>query len=411
MSDPSSPPEPRQEERDPQRSPELKELFPFPNEAQFLRLLSKFVRDRVLYPEHHPQIVADITMIKSALPLLFTGRSERTFVFIEDQIFVDDRLLTHTQRNLPEISKIFLETHIDALTFRQGLTWDEFGSFLNYLLALKEGLTQQPEFSSAHIEIRALSALGGAKQPVSPVIQDMSASASRRLPKNTPYADEAKMIQEVYTNWDTAQEALIGLVVKIIHALEKCLFQNHQSFVPLADLKSYDEYTYVHAINLAVLTMAQAEYMGFPKGAVHAFGVGALLHDVGKTQIPAHILNKQGKLTAEEFDEMKKHPVLGAAVLLQYPEIPRISVIVAYEHHLKYDGTGYPLMKQKRRPHIASRFTAISDQFDALRSNRPYRDAMPTEKIFELMQESRGTGLDPHLLDQFVIFMKSKKIS
>jgi putative nucleotidyltransferase with HDIG domain len=156
--------------------------------------------------------------------------------------------------------------------------------------------------------------------------------------------------------------------------------------------------------------MAMADSIGCSREAIHAFGVAALLHDVGKTQVPTEILNKQGQLTPEELEEMKKHPVRGAATLLQYSEIPRVAVIVAYEHHLKYDGTGYPTMKQKRKQHLACRLTAIADQFDAMRSNRPYREAMLPEKIFEIMQQSRGTGLDPDLLDNFITFMKLRKI-
>ncbi|HUK55745.1 MAG TPA: HD domain-containing phosphohydrolase [Nitrospiria bacterium] len=406
--DPTSPDGPR-------KTPRFQEIVPSSPEEKFLRALSKFLWDRALYPENHPQILVDVSTLQTALSLLFSERPERVFVFIEDQIFVDDRLLPNAQRNTGDIAKFLRERQVDAFILRQGLTWNEFGPFLNSLLTSKQESSKQessrkPAFHSPHIEIRELSSVEGTKPVVPSIIQDLGFSVSKTASKKTRFVDEAKLIRDIYTDWNTTQEALVNLVVKIMHVLEKGLFENHQSFIPLADLKSYDEYTYVHAINLAILTMAQAESMGFPKEAVHAFGVGALLHDVGKTQVPIDVLNKQGKLSPEEFEEMKKHPVHGAVVLLQYPEIPPIAAIVAYEHHLKYDGTGYPSMKQKRTPHVASRFTSISDQFDAMRSNRPYRDALPPEKIFELMQESRGTGLDPDLLDHFIAFMKSRKI-
>jgi len=401
--DPTSPDGPR-------KTPRFQEIVPSSPEEKFLRALSKFLWDRALYPENHPQILVDVSTLQTALSLLFSERPERVFVFIEDQIFVDDRLLPNAQRNTGDIAKFLRERQVDAFILRQGLTWNEFGPFLNSLLTSKQESSRKPAFHSPHIEIRELSSVEGTKPVVPSIIQDLGFSVSKTASKKTRFVDEAKLIRDIYTDWNTTQEALVNLVVKIMHVLEKGLFENHQSFIPLADLKSYDEYTYVHAINLAILTMAQAESMGFPKEAVHAFGVGALLHDVGKTQVPIDVLNKQGKLSPEEFEEMKKHPVHGAVVLLQYPEIPPIAAIVAYEHHLKYDGTGYPSMKQKRTPHVASRFTSISDQFDAMRSNRPYRDALPPEKIFELMQESRGTGLDPDLLDHFIAFMKSRKI-
>ena len=379
-------------------------------EEKFLRALVKFLRDRVLYPEKHPQILGNVSNLQRSLPFLFMEHPERIFVFIEDQIFVDDRLLTSAQTNMADIVKIFHERRVDALILRQGLSWDEFRSFLNYLSVSKTDDAQKTVFHSHHIEIRDLSSAGGMKPAVSSVVQDLNFAVSKSSLNKVRFSDEAKIVRDIYTDWNAAQEMLVSLVDRIMLALEKGLFENYQSFIPLGDLKSYDEYTYVHAINLAILTMALATSMSFPREAIHAFGVGALLHDVGKTQVPAHILNKQGQLTPEETEEMKKHPVRGALALLQYPDIPRIAALVAYEHHLRYDGTGYPTMKRKRTQHVASRFTAIADQFDAMRSNRPYREALPPEKIFDVMRETRGTGLDPELLDHFIAFMKSRKI-
>ncbi len=380
-------------------------------EEKFLRAFLRVLRDKAMYPENHPQVLSAVSNLKGTIQGLFTERQERTFVFIEDQVFVDDRLLTHTQTNPADVVKIFREKRVDALILRQGLSWDEFCSFLDHLSTSKLEGTQKLVFHSPHIDIGDLSpAAAGSAPAVSPVIQDLGAAISKSALNKARFEDESKIMQDIYTDWDTAQETLVTLVDRVMQALERGLFTNYQSFIPLGELKSYDEYTYVHAINLAILTMALAESIGCCREDVHAFGVGSLLHDVGKTQVSVNVLHKQGQLTPEEFEEMKKHPIRGAATLLQYPEIPPVAAIVAYEHHLKYDGTGYPTMKQQRKQHLASRLTAIADQFDAMRSNRPYREAMPPEKILEIMQQSRGTGLDPELLDHFIAFIKPRKI-
>lgn len=385
------------------------------SEETFLRALSRLISDRELYPQKHPQIIADTLALETKLPLLFEKHTELIFVFIEDQIFINDQLMNNAS-NLPDILKIFRDRKIDALILRQGISWAEFESFLNGFLLSREEVPSKPNYCSLNIETKELlSGKGGpGKGPKDPssLIQNWSASAEqvKGTLKKERFGDEAKMVQDIYMDWNTAQKALGSLVVKIMNVLEKGLFQNQKSFIPLADLKAFDEYTYVHAINLAILTMAQAESLNFSKDVIHAFGIGALLHDVGKTQVPLHILNKQGQLTPEEFDEIKKHPVRGAFILLQYPEIPRLATIIAYEHHLKYDGSGYPLITQKRIPHISSRIAAISDQFDALRSNRSYREALPPDKILDIMHESRGTGLDPLLFDHFMVLLKSRKV-
>jgi putative nucleotidyltransferase with HDIG domain len=391
-------------------SPAAPELPQSGSEEKFLRALSKLMRDRVLYPEKHPQILVDVSSLQSTVPLLFAERPERIFVFIEDQIFIDDRRLATASAHPPDAVKIFRDKRIDALVLREGLSLEEIKAFLDDLLGSKPDNNPKPAFRSPHIEIRELSSKDEKKAILHSGLEGQGAATSKPSLNKMRFSDETKIIREIYTEWNASHGSQVSMVFKIMNALEKGLYENYQSFIPLADLKSYDEYTYVHAINLAILTMAQAESFGFPREAVHAFGIGALLHDVGKTQVSLQVLNKQGQLTPEEFEEMKKHPVLGASVLLQYPEVPPIAAIVAYEHHLKYDGSGYPVMKQKRMPHIASRFTSISDHFDAMRSNRPYREAMPPEKIFEVMQGNRGTALDPNLLDHFMAFMKTRKI-
>lgn len=384
-------------------------------DEQFLRSLSRLISDRELYPAAHPRILSDQAALAERLESLFQSENERTFVFIEDQIFINDHRLGGSE-NLRDVREKFQNKKVDALLLRREVEWEEFQRFLNEFLFAPNDVTGESGFFSPSIETRGIrtAKTAGKGDPGDPssFMQNWSATAERvkNIAKDRRFQDEAKMVQDIYLDWNTVQKSLGALVVKIMNVLEKGLFQNQRSFIPLAELKEFDEYTYVHAINLAILTMAQAESMNFSKETIHAFGIGALLHDVGKTQVPVEILNKQGNLTPEEFDQVKKHPVRGAMILLRYPEIPRLATIIAYEHHLKFDGTGYPAITQARTPHISSRIAAISDQFDALRSNRSYRAALPPEKILEIMHENRGTGLDPVLFDHFMALLRQRKV-
>ncbi|MCI0529896.1 MAG: hypothetical protein L0Y56_20830, partial [Nitrospira sp.] len=245
-------------------------------EEKFLRAFLRVLRDRAMYPENHPRVLNAISNLQGSIQGLFTERQERTFVFIEDQVFVDDRLLTHTQTNSADVVKIFRENQVDALILRQGLSWDEFYSFLDHLSTAKLEGTQKQVFHSPHIDIGDLSPAAGETAPaVSPVIQDLGAAISRSTLNKARFEDESKIMQDIYTDWNTAQEALVTLVDRVMQALERGLFTNYQSFIPLGELKSYDEYTYVHAINLAILTMALAESIDCCREDVHAFGVGS----------------------------------------------------------------------------------------------------------------------------------------
>ena len=155
-------------------------------------------------------------------------------------------------------------------------------------------------------------------------------------------------------------------------------------------------------INVAILSMSLAEAVGFDSHATHEVGIAALLHDVGKMAVPRDVLGKNGRFTEEEFRAMQVHPVAGARILLKTPGVPEIAPIVAYEHHIRYDGGGYPRVPRSWKVNLASRITQLADVFDALRTHRPYRPGMPVEKIVGLMRGDAGTYFDPDLLEIFL---------
>ena len=379
---------------------------------RFLRIITKVLRDRSLYPESHPQTLAGEKELHGILPQLFVERTQRTFVIIDEYVYIDDRLMSGKEKGLSEVAKVFRACQVEVLTISEGLSIAELHSFINHLVTTQNQKDSGGLYQSPHIQLGKLSVGEGGRPSFSPgkAMEHFKYAVPKKHQNQPAFSDETKILQDVYVDWNTAQGLMAQHAEKVMHTLEVSLFSNLHSFIPLGELKSYDEYTYVHAINLSMLTMAQAQLLGFSKEAIHAFGMGALLHDVGKTQVSVNVLNKQGKLTPEEFEEMKRHPLEGALLLMQYPEIPKIAAIVAYEHHLNFNQSGYPAVKWGRPQHIASRLTAISDQFDAMRSNRPYRDALETEKIYEIMEGNKGTDLDPDLLDHFFAMMKSRKV-
>lgn len=379
---------------------------------RFLRMVTKVLRDRSLYPESHPQILAGENEIHGILPDLFMKGPRRTFVMIDEHVYIDDRLMLGNEKGLSEVAKVFRACRVEVLTISEGLSPEELHSFIDHLVTVQNQKDPGALFDSPHIQLGKLSIGEGGRPQFSPgkAMENFKYVVPKKHLNHPVFHDETKILQDVYVDWNAAQELMVQHAEKVMHSLERSLFSNLDSFIPLGELKSYDEYTYVHAINLSMLTMAQAQLLGFSKEAIHAFGMGALLHDVGKTQVSVKVLHKQGKLTPEEFEEMKRHPLEGALLLLQYPQVPRIAAIVAYEHHLKFNQRGYPSVKKGRPQHIASRLTAISDQFDAMRSNRPYRDALEPTKIFEIMEENKGTDLDPDLVDHFFAMMKARKV-
>jgi putative nucleotidyltransferase with HDIG domain len=173
----------------------------------------------------------------------------------------------------------------------------------------------------------------------------------------------------------------------------------------LTALKKYDNYTFTHMVNVAALSMAQARSLNLEGPLLREFGFAALMHDIGKVNTPLEVLNKPGKLTNDEFKLMKQHVVDGAHILRRTPEMPALAPIVAFEHHLKQDLSGYPDKIGSRKLNLCTMIVSIADVFDALRSNRPYREGLATSRIRAIMGEQGNPAFNQSLLKRFVNLM------
>ena len=159
-------------------------------------------------------------------------------------------------------------------------------------------------------------------------------------------------------------------------------------------------------MNVAVLTMALAEHLGLGARDVRTFGIAGLLHDIGKVRIPLDVLTKPGRFTDEERALMNQHPVEGARIILKSEEQLELPAVVAYEHHIMLNGGGYPTLRFRRDCHRASKLVHVCDVYDALRTNRPYREAWPQERTLAYLRDRGGVEFDPELAGAFVRMMQ-----
>jgi putative nucleotidyltransferase with HDIG domain len=193
----------------------------------------------------------------------------------------------------------------------------------------------------------------------------------------------------------------------VVRSLSMAMHGGQEMILPLLQLKEFDEYTTTHSINVSVLSMALAEALGLGSAAVRGYGLAGLLHDLGKLNIPREILNKPGALTPEERAVVQAHPSDGARIILEGDEPLDLAAAVAYEHHRCHDGTGYPIPRNEREPHHASRLVHFCDVYDALRTRRPYRDAWSSEQALTYISQRVGSEFDPALAPAFLDLMRS----
>jgi HD-GYP domain-containing protein (c-di-GMP phosphodiesterase class II) len=356
---------------------------------RLLKQLSRVLRGRTLYPPTHPHLRDASNELVASLDGVFLGRDEVRIVAVDDRLFVDDVRSLEVEMVAHDLRSKLKAQGIELLVLAKGLEGHE-------LLALVEGLASGNIPPLPHVQTGRI---GTDRQP--------SPDGKSAVPP-VDLGPQVHALREIFEGWDEIQGLVMDQVEHIMRVLEDQLFANQSSLISLASLKSYDEYTYTHAINIAILTMAQAESLGVPKHLVHDFGVAAMLHDIGKTLVPAHILKKAGKLEPHEYEEMKKHPISGSILLLRNPNIPKLAAVVAYEHHMMYNVTGYPALPRPRSQHLCSMLTSLSDFYDALRTNRPYQDARPSEEIITMMEARIGTSFEERLARHFIGLIRAR---
>lgn len=201
-------------------------------------------------------------------------------------------------------------------------------------------------------------------------------------------------------------EMILDITQKVCHEHER-----QQLFVEtvtsLAKLiESRDNSTGTHSARVRDVALAVGRQMELDDDLLEELDIAAILHDIGKIGIPENILNKSGRLTAEEYDVIKKHPEIGYNTLKNIAPLSKIAEYI-YHHHESYDGSGYPRGKQGEEIPLVSRILSVADVYEAVSSDRVYRKAMAPEEVMVLLRESRGTKFDPQVVDALFAWVES----
>jgi len=193
----------------------------------------------------------------------------------------------------------------------------------------------------------------------------------------------------------------------MVEAMVRSIIKNPDALWQMTSIASHDYYTYTHCVNVCMfLVSACQSVLEIRDGrALQRIGLGGLLHDVGKSQIPAEILNKPGKLTDEEFAAVKKHPQLGVDLARQHSKLPMAAGRIILGHHERFSGGGYPDGLRGEAISEIVRISTIVDVYDALTTKRSYGDARSAFEALKLMLQQMAAHFDGRLLRAFVLFL------
>lgn len=193
-----------------------------------------------------------------------------------------------------------------------------------------------------------------------------------------------------------------GQAKKLTNTIVDELCRNKGVMANFLDMRTRSDYLFSHCVNVCVLSVMTGISLEYDELRLQDLGVGALLHDVGKTLVSPEILNKRGRLTPEESSEVKKHPALGFELLRNNPDISLVSAHCAFQHHERLDGTGYPRGLKEQEIHQYAQIIGIADVYDALTSDVSYRRAMPVYEAVSIITKAGGNCFDEQLVKIFV---------
>ncbi len=358
---------------------------------QLLRRFAASVRSAQLYSKSHPIIVRNMAALSAAVQPLHALEPAIVIGIVGDEIIVDDTPISKAE-NLGAVSRRLKLLGVERVTIDRGVTEEEIATFVEAVTTLE----LRPDGESAafptlpHIRVGRVTV----QQKVEGSV-DMA--AFKRL-----YTEAVSAAESVWESARTEGQPDPTVARTMVDGLAQAVSQNRTALLALTTLKNYDNYTFTHMVNVSILTMGQARALAIDGALLREFGLAALMHDIGKVRTPLEVLNKPDKLTDAEFSIMKRHTVDGAEILRATPDIPALVPVVAFEHHLRIDGTGYPTAVKRPKLNVGTMLCSIADVYDAMRSQRSYQQSFPSDRVLAVLKRNDGLQFDQHLVRRFV---------
>ena len=361
-----------------------------------VKRLAGAVKATQLYSPDHPIVVRAMEQLVETLERHQITRTAAVLALVDRQMVVDD-IPVLTATGAAEAAERFAAAGIERLSFEPGVTRGEIADLLRAMAAAAGrgptlvGGTARVLESTAHIRVGRLLV-----QPRTKAHGHGDVASIREA-----YAQTVEQAAALWAQVSAEGAADPAAAMNIVDGLASGISQNRRAMLALTALCRYDNYTFTHMVNVSVLTMAQARSVGIDGPLLRHFGLAGLMHDIGKIRTPHDILAKPDKLTDAEFAIMKRHPIDGAEILRRQLELPPLAAVVAFEHHLRIDGTGYPSSVHRGGLNLATQMCGIADVYDAMRSQRGYQEAFPTDRIQAVLRQNDGSRFDQHLVRRF----------
>jgi len=346
----------------------------------FLQQINSAIKNYSFYPKGHPYVFQPI---KRGFDIVseFLKENDEIQVGIIEDIFWVQNIPVPQEFMWDALMDVFKKLDKDAVVISNGIDFQEWESFVVTLATNIEAFKE--DAFSPHINFHTIEKEDKdiAKKIYNDAISAVKNVISEVRLGKIPKADEVK-----------------DVVGKIVDQVLK----NKQTMVALTLIKSYDDYLFHHSVNVTILCLALGESLKLTPDLLRELGTAAMLHDIGKVKIDPKIVLKPDKLTEEEWEQMKQHPVTGYDTLKHMEGLSEVVYKVALEHHMKYNLTGYPEVGKEYKLHPASMILSICDCYDAMTTHRIYQRCHEPREALEFMTKMAGISFEPNYLKAFI---------
>ena len=375
------------------------------------RLLSALygaLRALKLYPVENAAVQQSLGELHAITERIVQADGGAELRILGDFLFLNETRLRLDIRNFStfgSFSRALTQHGIGSLVVRPGLRQDEWAPFLSLLLRAPGDddpydtfVHRLDETPVEHIDVEPEREQGD--QDVQEVEEEILVAAKRT------YAQSVRTAKDALSDVRIGRAVNVRRVKRAVQGIVDQVLANESSMITMTTLKDFDEYTFTHCVNVCIFSIIIGQRLGLTKLQLYELGLGGLLHDIGKMRIEEEVINKPGSLTDEEWAELKEHPTEGLLQLFQmsgFADVPYRQMLMAYEHHMKVDVTGYPANTRDREPGLFSRIVAVADGFDAGTSVRSYQyEPWPADEVLKEMRDNSRRGFDPLLVKALI---------
>lgn len=357
---------------------------------EFLRVLSSAVRAQALYPKAHPIREQMLDEILGYASQLLADHDSFDYFVHENSFFFGNRLLAKESLTMQWLMREWEKRGVASISVHLGVKRVDLEDLID------------------HLAEDAPPPDGGITVNTSKLFENELGAPLRVSKIRSAYADALDIIRDA--GFETERGHGVGLPVgaarEAVDGLVTAVIDDPASALLLSTMRSHDEYTFFHMVNVCILSIATGTAIGLERSQLNDLGLGAILHDMGKVGVPTEVLNRSGPLDEGDWAAIRQHPVEGAAVILgSWDKISPLAARIAFEHHQHFDGTGYPEVRIGPHPHLLSRIVSVADTFDAITSRRAYRRAEQRQRGLDVLLSGAGEHYDPRIVRVFVRLM------